>query len=317
MSKRPDSEYQIDGLGLWPIPKVYIDPVQLDVFVNSHGTDWCLWTAMPSVIGKIDKGYYRRPNQIDTISSNGFIYSIAGVFTAVLTSNTKAQSFGDMGGLMSQASARLIMPRFFNSTDNQNLDAGGRIYPCIGDRIYKNGAEKDCSMWVVNYQQVDYNFGQDSKTAYPVKQVIGLTDATGQNLIEGTDFEISPVGDIHWIPGGRNPGINPTTQTGLPFAIRYLYVPYYYVSALPHELRVTNVGNFIDNTNTTARLPYFVEVQREYLYVNQNNNEPRVNNPPSPTPTRDPVRPSEPISGHAPVQVNIWDIEAEPRDPNE
>ena len=207
MSKRPDLSWQVDAMGIFPMAKIYLDVPKIDQFVTDHGTDWCLYTAMPSVIGQIDKGDYRRPNQIDTISSNGFIYTLAGTFTGALTGNSKSQDFGDMGGLVSQATARIIMPRFFNSPNNSTLDTGGRIYPCVGDRIYKNGAETNCNMWVVNYQKVDYEFGCLAKTAYPVKKVVGLTTVNGQSLVEGTDYEITPCGDIYFIPGGTNPGL--------------------------------------------------------------------------------------------------------------
>lgn len=310
MSKRPTATDQLDALGFFPLPIVSFDAGQLDYFVQTHGVDWCLYTATPSVIGKISKGDYRRPNQVDTISSNGFLYRNAGIFTAVILSNSKAQNFGDMGGLLSQASARLVMPRFFNDPATNAFATSTRIMPCVGDRIYKNGAEADCSQWVVSYQECDYNFGENSKAAYPIKQVVSIDTANGTPLIEGQDFTITPDGEIAWVPGGNNPGINPNTQTGLPFGIRYLYVPYFYVSALPHELRISSViqGNGV---NGTARLPYHVEIQREYLYTNQQNNNKTANTPTSPTPTRDPVRPSEPMSGHAPIKVSISDISNE------
>ena len=86
-------------------------------------------------------------------------------------------------------------------------------------------------------------------------------------------------------------------------------MPFFYVSALPHELRLTNVP-IDEDENNTARLPYLIDVQREYSFQNQTNNQAQVNNPPSPTPARDPVRPSNPIDGHAPIQVDVTNIDS-------
>jgi len=304
MSKRKTQTAQRNALGNASLPIVSFDASKLDYFITTHGVDWCLFTATPSVVGMIDKGDYRRPNQVDTISSNGYIYKKAGTFTGVLTSNSKSQSFGDMGGLVSQASGRVIMPRFFNK--NCELAKGERIYPCVGDRIYKNGAEKDSDLWVINFQRVDYDFGEDSKAQFPIKKVVSLNISTGEELVNGVDFLVTQDGDIRWIAGGRNPGLNPNTQTGLPFSIRYLYTPFFYISALPHELRLTS-SIVSDGVNDTVRLPYFLDVLREYLYQDQTNNG-RPNNPPSQSLNREPERPSAPITGHSPIKVSISDI---------
>ncbi len=309
MSKRTPKVQQLNALGrLGDMPLVSFDLGQLDRFITGMGVDWCYYRAIPSTVGSVDRGDYRRPNAIDTISSNGYIYERVGVMTAAIIGNSSVQQFGDTGGLIDASAARLVMPRFFNKADG--LANGERIYPAIGDRIYLAGSEKNEATWVVNYQRVDYDFGEDSKPQFPIKKIISVETSTGDTLREGTDFVITDCGNIRWLPGGQNPGINPETNKGLPFGVRYLYQPFYYISQIPHEVRVTATMQE-DGTRNTDRMPYHVQVQREYLYINQQNASKLSVQLPNETPSRHPEKPSDPVDGFIPVKVSVQDINNE------
>lgn len=230
-----------------------------DQFVTSLGVQLIHWKAVPSPIGLKDKGDYRRSDSLDTISSNGFLYKKTGCFTATIVGNSKNQKMSD-GGLLDDSMARMIMPRFYDK--NSEVAAGERIYLAPGDRVYISDPNAD--VLVPNYQRMEYEATQDNRPMFPICKIEFIDDSQGRAFQEGRDFEITTAGDIRWIPGGENPGIDPDTQKGRIYSVRYLYKAFYYVLSIPNEVRITNVTN--GDVRSPERMSSYAVIQREYVY---------------------------------------------------
>lgn len=311
MSKRKPVGNQLDAIPRTTAPdQISFDLVKQDIFVMSLGVDFMHFKAMPSPIGLKDRGDYRRSESLDTISSNGMLYFKAGCFSATMVDNSKSQSRSE-GGLLDYSTSRLIMPRFYNKNGDQ--DNGERIYLAPGDRVYI--ADQNADDKVPNYQRMDYEAGVDNVPMFPIVKMEFVEDSLGKTYKEGLDFEITCQGNIRWLPSGSNPGIDPDTKKGRVYSIRYLYKAFWYVVAIPKEVRITNVTT--GDVRSPERMAYHAVVQREYIYLNVNrgqnsdgsgsNSEVKTEDPKRIIPLEDPgIDPNGTI-----IKVNMNDIEQE------
>ena len=100
---------------------------------------------------------------------------------------------------------------------------------------------------------------------FPIRVMDGpVIDSRGIEYKENIDFTIDNFGNIAWIEGRPNPGIDPNTGSGRTYSIRYLYRAFYYVTSLLREVRITNVTE--GGVRRAERMPYYIQVTREYIY---------------------------------------------------
>lgn len=248
-----------------PIPDIGVNLESQDEFIKNRGISFEHYAAIPSPIGLKDRGDYRRSDQYDTLSSNGMIYKKTGCFIGVITSNSKRKTPAD-GGVIDYSTARLSLPRYYED--------GSEIHLAPGDRIFI----KDIETLVPNYQRMQFNSTEMDRAQFPIKSVEHLIDNRNIEYKAGVHFKIRD-GQIEWIPGKDNPGIDPDTGRGRVYSIRYKYNAHWYITQIPNEVRVIQDTDE-NGQKTTKRMQYSAIIQREYVYYNQNND---INNVPSAT----------------------------------
>ena len=268
MSNRKTKGTQVDTINRYsPQVQESFDLVRLDAFVTGLGVDFAHFKAIPSPIGQNDRGDYRRSDGVDTITSNGMIYRCGGKFTATMTDNSREQKRSSNSGVVDPSEARLVLPRFYNKSGSGDTSDGNRIYLMPGDRIYV--ADKDADVEVSTAQKMDYIPDAENVPFYPIIVLEdNIVDSQNIEYVKNVDFEITCNGNIKWLSGGKNPGIDPNTGKGRVYSIRYRYEAYWYVVALPKEIRVTNVTT--GGVRAPERMPYHAVVVREYIFHNQN-----------------------------------------------
>jgi hypothetical protein len=235
------------------IPDIKFNLEAQEQFGQDKGIVLEHWAAIPSTIGQKDRGDLRRPDSLDTISENGFIYKKVGEFVGTILGNSKKNNHAE-GGIMDNSVARLMMPKYYSESCGHNKEIA--LLP--GDRLYA----KQIELKVPNYQKVEYKPKAVDTLQFPAKCVIFLKDSNNIEYTEGVEFLINGEGDISWIDGKSNPGIDPETGRGRLYGVRYMYIAFWYVSKLYNEIRVTNTSD----SSAPARLPYHAEIQREYVY---------------------------------------------------
>lgn len=294
MSDKKPEGLQIPAImPFYPYVQESFDLDRADAFVKSLGSTFYHWKATPSPIGLNSRGDYRRNDGVDVITSNGYIYTFGGKFTATMTGNQKDQIRPSQGTLIDSSTSYLVLPRFYNDASDLPVSnttllngqdscgecktGGGckvhnstnqriRIRLTPGDRLYCDPTIDDL---VVNKELMTFSYDSTNIPMFPiVKMDAPIIDSRGINYTEGSDFKIDCDGNLEWISGGLNPGIDPDTGSGRTYSIRYLYRAFYYVTHLLKEVRVTEVTE--GNVRRPERMPYFVQVQREYLYHNIN-----------------------------------------------
>lgn len=278
MAKKPTKGQQIDALPKSPLDleQISFNLNKQDDFIKSHGVCFVHYRAMPSPIGLKDRGEYRRSDSLDTISENGFIYERCGEFTGVILNNQKSKVPVE-GGLYDTSEARLTLPRFYN--DDAEESAGERLHLCVGDRIFLKNVDKE-EKSVVNYQRVQFNPNGTDYLQFPANCVESIVDSRGKKYKEGVHFKISKnpdtLGNIEWIDGKDNPGVDIETGMGRVYSIRYRYEAHWYITAIINEMRI---GRTTDGTSRKeSRMPYQVMIQREYVYHNRNRGDSKNSN---------------------------------------
>lgn len=238
------------------IPNIGFNLNSQELFANNRGIVIEHWSAIPSPIGLKDRGGYRRSGQIDTFSENGFLYEKTGEFVGTIVGNSRNNGSTDANNIFDQSSARLIMPKFYQGSEEE-------ISLLPGDRLYA----KDISLKVDNFQRVQYNPEGEDYLQFPAEKVTILVDANNVRYKQDEDFVISDNGNIKWT--NRNPNIDIDTNEGTIYSIRYKYIAYWYVAQLVNEIRVTNDSD----ASSPQRMPYQAMIQREYVYHNKNNSQ--------------------------------------------
>jgi len=246
------------------IPNVGFNLKAQEKFALDHGITFVHYAAIPSPIGLKDRGDYRRSDSLDTISENGFIYKKVGEFTGAILGNSKKHDFeSGGGGIYDSSTGRIVIPKFYNNSEKP-------ISLLPGDRIYA----KDIELRVDNYQRAEFNPKSVDYLQFPAKCVSHLIDSQNTEYVEGRHFKIDKDGNVKWIKGQKNPGIDSDTGEGRVYAIRYTYVAFWYISQLINEIRITNSGT----NKEPERMPYHAVIQREYIYHNRNRGDKKDTN---------------------------------------
>lgn len=256
---------QVDTISRYaPQVQESFDLNRLDNFVTGLGVDFVHYRAIPSPIGQNDRGSLRRNDGVDTITSNGMIYRVAGIFTATMTDNERKQKRG-MSGVLDPSEARLVLPRFYNEANGN--EGTNRIYLAPMDRLYLS--DPDANTFVASSQKMDYEQDVDNEAIFPIVKLLDkIVDSRNVEYIEGIDFVITQEGKIRWLPNSNNPGIDPLTGKGRIYSIVYLYRAFYYVVALPKEVRVTNVTT--GGIRRPERMAMHAIIMREYIFHDKN-----------------------------------------------
>lgn len=238
------------------IPNIKFNLEAQEQFGKQIGVVFQHFAAIPSPIGQKDRGDYRRPDSLDTISENGFIYEKVGEFTGTIVGNSRNNKHNVAeGGIFDDSTSRIVIPKFYNKSKKE-------ISLLPGDRVYA----KDIEIKVENYQKSEFNPRSSDVLQFPATSVSVLRDSNNIKYKQGVHFKISKAGNIKWISGKNNPGIDPETGKGRVYGIRYHYLAFWYVQRLINEVRITNTGD----SSKPTRLPYHAVLQREYVYHNKN-----------------------------------------------
>lgn len=310
MSVRPPVGQQLQDISQWcPLTQHSFSLTADDAFVTGQGIDYQHWKCMPSPIGLKDRGDYRRDG-LDVLTSNGMLYVCAGTFTGCETDNVTDKK-ATQGAVVDPSVSRLILPRFYNqvksvagSVNTAPVDDGKRIYLAPGDRIYVS--DPQANVKVSNYQRMTYELG-DNIPMFPICEFeVPIIDSQNIQYIQGVDYDITIKGNLAWLAGGKNPGIDPDTGKGRTYSVRYLYKAFHYVISLPKEVRMTNITE--GGVRVPERMAYYAIIQREYLYHSQNRSD-KQNQTASPTPQRAVQEPIDAIKpGPASISVDMVTI---------
>jgi hypothetical protein len=245
------SNYRVQQIKI-PEEVVDFDQDAFDNLVKRVGVPLIHYKAIRSPVGMVSRDDIRKPNGDSTsTNSNGFIYKRAGVITGLFTNVNNSNRMADLAE-MDGSTVEVTLPRFYDDSPETSVRA------VRYDRMYLHDPRITVTDWQIF---TAHETGYDRLT-YPVVDVELLVDSFGEEYDSKNDFVIWN-GQIKWT--GKRPPANTVCS------VRYQYRPYWYVSRLIHEVRVTNKENVLGERET-IRMPIRVTLQREYVFENDTNN---------------------------------------------
>lgn len=235
----------------------YFDTDNFLAAIRGHGVDFCHYRGMRCPVGLIDESTDRVMHMNHGNCSNGFLYTEAGSVKAILTGNSMDSKLSGVG-MLDGSNVHVTF-------DTTYRDSGCEVFVAPFDRLYL----ADENIVVTNWQLVTHRPAEDDRLNFPAVNVQDLIDSRGVSYRQGQDFEVTNEGRIRWLSGG--PGLEPNTNRGRVYSIRYTYRPYWLVSHLAHEIRVVQ-GQSASGGQITKRMPQAAYLQREYVQRDQSNN---------------------------------------------
>ncbi len=242
---------------------VGFDIEAFDTAIAAHGVELVHYRAFINPVGMIDKYDSRRPNPDHSGASNGMQYIKVGCLSALMIGNSKELKAWT-GGVLHGGMAQITPARFYK-------DGKTRVRLHERDRLYLATE----STLVLHQQLVEAHETGRDRLQFPVVEVQDVMDADGIMYKCGDDFQIVE-GDIVWNQG-KGPRANIELTVGKVYGIRYLYRPHWYVDHLTHEIRVAQYVDML-GARHVEQMPQCAIVAREYVYLNENNDE-KVPNP--------------------------------------
>lgn len=229
---------------------VSFNPQAFEDFISSQGVLLEHWAGQRCPVGLVDQDdMTRRPHEDHEGCSNGFIYTLQGEAVCLFVSNALKNQASDTGR-MDEAGAQITLPTFYNSTPCGSVNKPVMVAPF--DRFY---LKEDAGLEVIHWQlSTASNIGKE-KLNFPIKQMDSLIDSQGKRYGTST-YTITPQGQLKWIKG---------PDPGTIYSARYTYKPFFYISRLIHEVRVTQVEDGLGN-RTVKRMPQTAILQREYSF---------------------------------------------------
>lgn len=251
-----------------PNVDVTFDLDAFDEAIRSQGVRLIHHKAMRCPVGMVRMDDSRRPHPHHEGCYNGYIYVKAGCVTAMLTGNSKKKSQEDVGWV-DFSTIQCTLPRSYDNSEE-------KIVIAPFDRFY---LDEDATK-VVTWQLFEHHETGLDRMKYPVACVHEpIVDARGERFVVDVDFTVTTDGQVKW--GARRPapeldlgpGLNNgfSTDKGTVCSIRYMYLPYWYVGVIPHELRIVQVQNGFDRG--AVRGPQMCVLHREYVSQSIEQNE--------------------------------------------
>lgn len=252
MAKSPVSPLSL------PYEKVTLDRISLENFTKDSGPIFVHYKATPCPIGQVEKESIRSPHAEHSECSNGFIYEKAGEFSGPFTSNAASLQLTDIG-LVDGSTSIVTLPRFYNDTQEQ-------IYINPYDRLYI----KDNVVLSVFAEKIESSISGVDRATFPIERVESVIDNKGKKYSQDIHFNLVN-GNIVWLSDNR-PGYDVSLGKGTLYSVRYLYIPFYYVSRLLHEIRIIAFAD-LDGNIKYDRGPYQIAIVREKFFAKQQNVE--------------------------------------------
>jgi hypothetical protein len=236
---------------------VEFDPAEFDVAVRGAGVEFVHWRAMKCPVGMTDRDSVRRSHDDHSGCSNGFIYTLGGNITGLFTSNTANTDQGEIG-LIDGSTVQVTTPRTYDDSDEE-------IMVAPFDRFYFADA---LAVTVPHWQLVETHVSGRDRLSFAPAKIVDIVDTHGKRY--GVTDYTTEKDQLVWI--GERPGFDSTINKGEIYAIRYNYVPYYYVTRVLHQVRLARTETALESGMLT-RMPQSFILQRERVFDKEEKDE--------------------------------------------
>lgn len=235
---------------------VFFTPALFDKAILDHGVLITHYKAMVCPIGATMADDLRKPHNCNNPAcESGWLIEKIGDITALFSNNTLNDQWKD-AGIWESSNVVITFPRFYADKPTEQV----RVLPY--DRLYLKEP-----IMVEHWSKQVWSMTEIDSLKFPIARVERLIDSLGVEYKQDIDFTISK-GRIKWI---KTPGVDPSTNVGRVFSVRYLYQAYYIINSVQHELRIVTQRNPVTGVVTTVQMPMTAAIQRENVFRDADN----------------------------------------------
>lgn len=235
-----------------PSENVAFDIDRIEELVRSHGVTCEVYSASYCPIEVDDANDGR--THMHPQCQNGFLYRYEGQTTVTFGGNVTTPEMTEYGA-QDNSYVMATFPLYYDDCPDKPVVLG-QFY-----RVFIS----NCPTSVVNSEKIEHHQSGLDRMSYPVQNVLRMTDSRGKEYHQGQDFEVTPEGLIQWFPN-KSPGYNASLGRGTVVSCLYQYRPFYYVSRLPHEIRISRKVNPMTGDAEVVRMQSQVALQREWMF---------------------------------------------------
>lgn len=256
-------ESQVLG-SVFPDYRIAFDAQAFDNALRSQGLLLIHWRAMRCPGGLVDINDIRRPHEDHADCSGGFLYKKMGCVTGLLTSNSTNNQNNDIG-LLNGSTIQVSFPRSYDDPKEK------QVYVLPYDRFYLN----DPTILTAEWMLVRAHESGIDKGRFPIVKVDHIIDSS---LVEyGCESYTIQAGKVVWKPGAG-------PAPGTVYTLWYQYQPYWYVSQLIHEIRVSGTRDYVTGAAGVTRMPFAAHLTRENIHQSEENDGSAPNDRTQPAP---------------------------------
>jgi hypothetical protein len=210
--------------------------------ILDNGIQLVHYKALPCPVGMADQHtttFKSHPPHDNCM--NGYIFEKAGLFTCLFNNNPASFQLLDPG-LLTGSTVHVTFPSVYDDTQEE-------VTIGVQDRLQL----KDPCGYVTAQQRFTKSGSKTDYLHFQPTKIESLWDANGIKYHPG-DFSIQN-GNLTWN--------NKAPPPGTVCSIRYLYLPYWWVMQLIHEIRIAQIVDGITQDRTLTRMPYSALCRRE------------------------------------------------------
>jgi hypothetical protein len=248
---QPYADYDIE------IPEAISFSPDIDAgnnMLRAAGTQMVHQIATYCPIGLQSLNDPRRSSHDHSGCFNGMIYRNAGIISVYSNQNTRRDVI-QMLGIVDDSE---MIATFPTNYDDSNATP---FFAMVFDRF----EYVDETIKVTTSQRLAHNSSGTDRLEFPATDIVGpIIDANGKEYFTHKDFVLEH-GYLKWVSGGNSP------DNGTVISLRYLYRPSWYCKRILKETRYAKHDSFIGGDYKNVRLPVQVHLQREYIFMQSDN----------------------------------------------
>jgi hypothetical protein len=238
-----------------PMPMWIQDPsikgASFDQLLNQRGIRMIHHKAMPCMNVKSTDFQAHQPD-CTFCDDSGLLYYDSKEIWGVFSGNSIEKTF-EAHGIWETGTAVVTLPTEYPDGTQADFNTYDRLeIPDFTVRLWQ-------------HKEYEPRVGGLQDLRYPVEKIeyaSSITDNIQKFYVEGTDFNVTPAGEIQWIHG-QEPAYDANLGRGEVIGWGYFAKPVYVVLQSLRELRITQ--EMVNGAKQARRLPQQILVKRDFM----------------------------------------------------
>lgn len=245
--------------------QVSSDALAWNNFISGLGIRMQHWSFIPDVFGAVDVGVLRKydsnlivSNNPNMFIDNNGIYKYEGDVYVIFQNNNKNHVTMPAGYFPDSTAIVTVNRHYIDTTKIVGLSEFDKLIPVV------NGDPLEYAS--VNWEKINHNPSGYDRLMFKAVKIEHIIDASGVEYEFNVDYTLEN-GYVKWLPQGKRPGFDNNSSHGVVYAIRYRYIPSFYIKYAAHELRSHATIDPVTGEVKPIRGPMTAAIQIDWVFL--------------------------------------------------